>query len=405
MPLTAALPRSPVIQAGTWWGRRRLDSPAVDDLPNLRWHSSGRAALKHAVLMLMAAGTGRRSVLVPSYHCPTMAAAVVAAGAQPLFYAIGRDGAPLLDPLAGTPARDSLALIVPHYFGTARSLAAERRWCDAHGVALIEDCAHTFFGQAGERPIGAWGDFAIASLTKFFPIDEAGLLASATRALPMDPLGAGPSIGRTAARLLLASARAGHLPLIGSLLRAIESRGSGAAETPTPPAGDATPVSLDTAAALAGCDMGRSDHQPGTLARRVCQTVSRARLGAQRRHNWEQLAAGLSGLPGCRPLRPGVAGPAPYVYPLWIDEPEGFYRRLRAAGAPVFRWDTRWPGVRDLPDDHGGPWSRNVVQFLCHQSLGPGDIARIVAAARQAAGPEPHASMPSNDPTPLPRIP
>ncbi|MBK9574239.1 MAG: DegT/DnrJ/EryC1/StrS family aminotransferase [Rhodoferax sp.] len=49
---------------------------------------------------------------------------------------------------------------------------------------MIEDCAHCFFGQAGERPIGAWGDFATASLTKFFPVPEGGLLASSSRPLP-----------------------------------------------------------------------------------------------------------------------------------------------------------------------------------------------------------------------------
>ncbi len=387
MATPLARPRSPVLAPDAWLGRRAAECPAVDDLPHVAWHSSGRAALKRAVSLQMAQTARSRTVLVPSYHCPTMAAAVVAAGATPRFYAIGPHGEPLLDQLSDEEASSALAIIVPQYFGFGRGLGAERQWCNTRGVALIEDCAHTFFGQAGSRPVGAWGDFAIASLTKFFPVDEAGLLASSTQRLDgQEHLAPGPGSLRTAAKLMLASARAGRLPVLGPALRALEgwrARGQGAA----PPQGLASPSmepEAEERAALASCDMGRVNQRPSRLAQAICSSVSRHHIVRSRRRNWEQLAAGLRDLPGCRALLPGAAPEAPYVFALWADEPDELYGRLRAAGAPVFRWDTRWPGVPALDGDHGAAWSHHVIQFLCHQSLTAADIAEVVLQARAA---------------------
>ena len=50
------------------------------------------------------------------------------------------------------------------------------------------DDPHTLFGQAGERPVGAWGDCATASLTKFLPTSELGLLARQAGGPPAPPL-------------------------------------------------------------------------------------------------------------------------------------------------------------------------------------------------------------------------
>src|SRR5205807_5356794 len=65
-------------------------------------------------------------------------------------------------------------------------LAGVRAFCDANAISLIEDCAHAVFGVSDGRPVGHWGDIAIASLTKFFPVPEGGMIVSSTR--PLDEL-------------------------------------------------------------------------------------------------------------------------------------------------------------------------------------------------------------------------
>jgi hypothetical protein len=77
---------------------------------------------------------------------------------------------------------------------------------------------------------------------------------------------------------------------------------------------------------------------------------------------------------------------APYVFPLWVDEPEGTYQRVRAAGIPVFRWDELWPSTPTLVGDSGFRWSMHVFQIGCHQDLRPTDIARMAEALHAIFG-------------------
>jgi dTDP-4-amino-4,6-dideoxygalactose transaminase len=148
------------------------DCPSFIDLARRQYTTSGRSAI---FLALEALGIGAGDlVLVPSYHCPTMIAPVVTLGAKPLFYPIDDDGSPSrtwLDTLDTTGVR---ALLVAHFFGLPQPMALLRRWCDGRGVLLVEDCAHALFGRSDGHPVGSWGDAAIASLTKFLPVNEGG---------------------------------------------------------------------------------------------------------------------------------------------------------------------------------------------------------------------------------------
>jgi perosamine synthetase len=58
-----------------------------------------------------------------------------------------------------------------------------REFCGTPKLSLIEDCAHAFFGSVDGKPMGASGDYAIASAWKFFPMIDGGLLISSSRDL------------------------------------------------------------------------------------------------------------------------------------------------------------------------------------------------------------------------------
>ena len=110
-----------------------------------------------------------------------MVAPVVCAGLVPSFFAIGPDGLPRLDLINAAQRPAARAIIVAHYFGIVHNLDPVREWCDLHGIALIEDCAHALFGAVDGHPVGRWGDYCTASISKFLPVSEMGLLASARR--------------------------------------------------------------------------------------------------------------------------------------------------------------------------------------------------------------------------------
>ena len=343
-------------------GERSAGLPAVDDLPHTRLLTSGRAAL-FAAMKALGVQPGD-SVLAPSYHCPTLVAPLRAAGAAVQFYPLGPDGLPALDAI--TPASRTRALVVAQLFGLPRSLAALRAWCDARGIALVEDCAHSFFGQAGERPVGHWGDLATASVSKFFPVSEGGLLASA-KPLPaqaLQPAGAKQQV-KAWVDLLERASEQGRLTGLNAPLRGLFRLKNG---PPRPPSAGA-PREMDEAEMLTDCDLARSEQAPPALTHRLFG-LPRERIVARRRIHYELLYRSAQNLRGGRPLMGALpAQAAPYVMPLWVDDPEPVYAALRAAGCAVFRWDRVWPGVPDFHDDHGARWRTHVLQLLCHQDL------------------------------------
>lgn len=371
-------PRAPVLEWGSLAGSRGASEAAVDAVPYGTLTTSGRAALWLGLKSLgLAAG---RAVLVPTYHCPTMIAAVVDAGLRPVFYPLGEDGLPRLSAMLGPPFDDAGAIVVAHLFGRAQSLAAVRTWCDGQACTLIEDCAHTFFGMAGERAVGQWGDLAIASITKFFPVPEAGLLVSPS------PRRSGPALTprsmaaelKGAYEVVERSTRSGRLSLLRPLVHAAQA-------LRTSPARSAPSTSTAAAAnALPACDMGRIGAQPLAVARWLWHTVPRGPIVLRRRQHAALLLEALLGIEGARPLMSFAPTDVPYALPLWVDDADAVYAALRASGMPVFRWDERWPGTPDFGDDVGGLWSKHVLQLLCHQSLSSAELLATAAAVRQA---------------------
>ena len=386
-----ALPRGPVLDWSSLSGAKGAELPAIDQSPARLLVTSGRAALVLALQALQLPAGAK--VLVPTYHCPTMIAPVVHAGLEPVFYALGEDGLPRLETLETleTPRSDAAegarAIIVAHLFGLPRSLAAVRRWCDARGVALIEDCAHSFFGQAGDRAVGGWGDFATASLTKFFPVPEAGLLVSASHSLDglrLTSQGWKAQL-KGAVDVLETATQSGRLRGLQPALRGLftlknHRRQPHAAPAQAPAVAHTMPASADP---FQGCDMSRSNKLPLAVARWAYARLPRARIAERRRANFQHLKQALAGSHGARVLFDASPTDAPYALPLWVDDADRVYQGLRAAGMPVFRWDKLWVGTPVLAGDEGRRWSRHVLQLLCHQDLSDSETALVAATVRR----------------------
>lgn len=383
-PPTRRLPKAPVLGWHSFVSRSKCESPSVADLPHRLLLTSGRAAL-YAALKQTALPAGSK-VLVPTYHCPTMVAPILEAGFVPVFYPIGPDGLPDLERIASAPGEHGV-MFVAHLFGLPQGLGAVAAWCQQHQVVLVEDCAHAYFGTAGNKPVGTWGDFATASLTKFFPVSEAGLLASATSTITTAEL------RHAGLRAQLKSAwdvahvsydhgeLAGVRQVVGAILRlsGIAPRSAGTSESTQQVGPDEI---------RAGCDMGRVRQAPCLPARWLYLMLPTADIVNLRRQNFLSFQQALSDAPGARQLPlPVPADAAPYALPLWIDGPEradAVYARMRHEGLPVFRWDRRWPGTPEMAGDHGTLWARQVLQLLCHQSLRADEVDYISSRTLEA---------------------
>ena len=388
MSRAKALPRAPVFDwpAQGTQGQPRL--PCVGDLPAKLFLTSGRAALA-AALDQIDTKPGD-AVLVPSYHCPTMVAPVLLHGLQPVLYAIGPDGLPRLHDLEVVGLSRVRVMFAAHFFGLTRSLRAVRAWCDARGIALVEDCAHSFFGMAGEQPVGTWGHLATASLTKFFPVREGGLLARAEGRLKPVALrkpGWKRPVQSLADVLEFASQhqRPGGVAPLLQLLFAAKRRRRVSALRATSSDHSASPS--DAAQMLQACDMGRVGELPAGPVEWIVRHQDLASIVRRRQANFDGLQEGLAGLDGAGPLfRERPMASAPYVMPLWVDDSgraDRLYVALRQHGLPVLRWDRLWPGLKKPANDSGCSWSHQVLQLLCHQDLQRKDVARIVDTTRE----------------------
>ncbi len=374
------IPRLPVLSAASFKGNAEADTPCMLSLPGTVFTTSGRASILLGLESLRV-GPGDR-VLLPTYHCPTMVAPVVHLQAEPVFYPIDRSGAPSLAWIEAQDLHGVRVLLVAHFFGLPQPMATLRRWCDERGIALLEDCAHALFGRSGERPIGAWGDVAIGSLTKFMPLTTGGCLVMGGKQnkrplLARPPLQAGARVVLDAVEL---SALHGRLPGLSSFvsgtlaaLRGVRggAKPSDAAPAETQPAGDL--------ASMAAIDAPLAHTRLPATARWIAGHIPRSRIVATRRARYEQLSRRLSGHVGLYPLIPELPPHcAPYVFPLWVAQPDPGYATLRSLRMPVFRWDRRWPTVPQIEGDHGVQWSHHVLQLACHQDLSDADLDAFV---------------------------
>ena len=137
-------------------------------------------------------------VVTPANTASATVAAIVAAGARPVFCDV--DPATLcLSParlaalLASRAAAGVRAVVPVHLYGQPCAMDAIAALARRHGLALVEDCAQAHGARIGGRPVGTWGRAAAFS---FYPtknlaalgdggavVTDAAAIASAVRAL------------------------------------------------------------------------------------------------------------------------------------------------------------------------------------------------------------------------------
>jgi perosamine synthetase len=378
---TRPMPRSPVFGWACFGRSSKHHQTGVESLPERAFTTSGRAAIFHALEQLQLAPDS--VVLVPTYHCPTMIAPILLARARPAYFGITADGLPNLDSIAPELAGRACAMLVPHYFGLPKSLANVRHWCDSYKIALIEDCAHSLFGVAGERDVGAWGDYACASLSKFLPVPEAGILASAHHALTPLKLSAPPLTSQVKGIVDVLELGARHRRLLGlnnliATVLALKNMFRRKSDSPSSPAlAKASDFILES-------DMQRIGRRPVQVSTWLFNILPRGRIIERRRKNYAIYRDELQDLTGAYALMPEMPDDAaPYVFPLWVDDADKVYHTLRSQGYPIFRWDRIWPGTPTIESDVGPAWSTHVLQLLCHQDLAAADIRQITSATRK----------------------
>lgn len=366
-------------------GRQRIGS--VLDAPERRLVTSGRVAIALA-LQQMRVGPGD-SVLVPAYHCASMIEPVTWIGARPVFYRIKGDTSIDLDDIAAKLDSSSKVLMAANYYGFPQDLAKIRAFCDAHGIRFLEDCAHCFLGEFQGRPVGSWGDYAIASSMKFFPIYDGGVLVSHRHKLDGVALeSAGKAFEAKATLNTLEDAfdygrLRGAKALLALPLRAKDVLWGRVKKRHSADAPALAPGSSDGGF---GFDPHWLNKRASLGSRILLRLVSRARMGRLRRANYLKLQAGVQGMPGCRPLFPALPDQVyPWVFPLVVDQPLQVFRELKMKGIPIIRFaEYLWPGVDASVCPASVDLSHKVLAFSCHQELRKSELDWMIDEINKA---------------------
>nr|WP_254405063.1 DegT/DnrJ/EryC1/StrS family aminotransferase [Streptomyces sp. AC627_RSS907] len=105
---------------------------------------------------------------------------VLAAGLRPVQAPLKPSDASIdIDAVPGEVWGSLSAVLTTNLYGNPDPAPELRARCDALGIPLLEDAAHAIGSEVGGRPVGAWGDASVFSLSKHVGAKAGGILALA----------------------------------------------------------------------------------------------------------------------------------------------------------------------------------------------------------------------------------
>ncbi|MCX6785593.1 MAG: DegT/DnrJ/EryC1/StrS family aminotransferase [Candidatus Komeilibacteria bacterium] len=150
---------------------------------------------------LAACGIGEGDeVIVQAYTCVSVANAIMALGARPIYADI-KPADLNIDPkkIAAAITPKTKAIMVQHTFGTPADLGSILALASAKGLILVEDCAHALGARYQRQNVGTFGKFSVFSFGRDKVISgvNGGMLATndselfnkLPKNLPLPPVG------------------------------------------------------------------------------------------------------------------------------------------------------------------------------------------------------------------------
>lgn len=380
------IPPGPLLSVGAFFGARKK-RPNILSNVQVIYLTSGRMAISMA---LQLGNIGENDeVLVPAYHCSSMVAPIVHNQGTPIFYKIKPDMSVDFDDLEKNISDHTRALLATHYFGFPQDLPALRKFCDAHRILLIEDCAHSFFGRVAGFPIGSYGDFSIGSLMKFFPIFDGGSLASKQHDLSRISLksgGKGFEI-QSLINTLEKSFAYGRLPLLKWMLilpLALKSYIWNRIKQNKKNSGQSFKSAPVASGGGFDFDSEWTNTRISYISKLIVRIVSKPHIALKRRRHYALMAAQLSGSDEYYPLHPELdENTVPYAFPLIVKKPDPGFYTLRSSGVPLMRWEYLWEGVDGDTCKNSQYYSRHLIQIPCHQALKTKEVEWIIRKIKE----------------------
>jgi hypothetical protein len=308
---------------------------------------TGRSALRLALLDWVRARSSQAVIWVPSYVCPSVGAAIAGAGLAASIYP-DRPGLRTWS-APPTPVAEDM-VVVMHYFGLINRAACG--WLDSRPNrewGLLEDCVQAPYSAGA----GVRGDYAIASLRKWWPAPDGAVVCSRQ---PIAVPGLSPPDEHYVSQRLSAKLLGGNHGYGARYLKWIE----------------------ESEHLLAHAE----PRQVSWISRHLLASVDPQSAAAARRDNWSVLLEGLGTVERIRPVFDALAaGEVPLGFPVLVGE--GLRDGLRAflLDRQVFcpiHWkltDAPFPADRALADQ--------MLTIPLDQRYGAGDMQVVLSHIRE----------------------
>lgn len=347
--------------------------------------TAARYAITHALRILdIKAGD---EVLLPAYHCTVMVAPIVKVGAKPVFFKIKPNLDSDTDDMIAKITPKTKAIIAVNYCGFIQNMAAVHALCLEKNIPLIEDCAHSFFGQKDGNIVGKYGDFILVSTRKFFPVSEGGSL------LIKPPYS--QKINQKK-RTLIASLRSnfalierslkyGKLWLLAPLVEFLNfvikhikklTRPATIPHKPPLPSEVAASLTQDIKEGENAYLHEMADKQAVWTNKIIPKILNSVYVTNRRRENFIWLQQRFKKMENCRLLIDELPdGTIPFMFPVYIDNLQKYFPAIEDAAIPLqrfaqFLWNDEARNTCPITADY----SDNVILFPCHQELSQQDL-------------------------------
>jgi dTDP-4-amino-4,6-dideoxygalactose transaminase len=236
-------------------------------------------------------------------------------------------------------------------------------------VAVIEDCAHAFFGNA-EMLVGQ-GDYVVASLTKFFPTYDGGILAAGNQcSISIKSLSFKQEL-KVAYNTFHDAVRYGRFKSIAWMFSLISRvRSSDDCDQDS----EVTAIEVDAAAL-------NSDYLDGvdSSASKTCQYIvshtNFQEIIDKRKENYRYILSQLSGLKNIDlSLNCRDEDFIPYMVIIRLHNPATQHASLIKSGLAIWRWEDIYPSDCQVAKEY----SQSIIQVPCHQQLTDKELMSIV---------------------------
>jgi perosamine synthetase len=310
------------------------------------------------------------AVLAPAYHHGSEIEVLVRLGLESRFYRLTEDLEPDEADLEALLSPTVRALQLIHYLGYPQDVLRWRRWCDEHGLLLIEDAAMAWLAETKAGPVGSHGDLAIFCLYKTFGLPDGGALIAHT------PPEAPAAEGRAAIKEVAGR----HLAW---LLQQVPLAAAGA--------------SGDTAATAEAYDpeedfaLGDPGETPAATTLKLLPRIADVTAAAARRANTRILLEELGDhVPP--PFDRPPEGASPFAFPIHTTDKQALLERLDRSGISALDfWSVAHPSLPPDRFPEANDRRATTIGLPVHQELGLSDLERIISAVRgeRHRGPEP----------------